>query len=194
MIVSIEPDSSFAGDVELIIESPDDIETIPEKAHITLDKPLDEIEVYIDSTAILGEKEVMITCTHADKQVTASVTIIVYSLFSELLPLVGKGILPPEDLTQWLEETHPEYKINADSSWFSWFEDPNDIMKAGGGVEQRYFNREWEIKRQSAGYGIWIEWYWIRKRGDEEPCLYVREIFGHGEYVFEEITASEFNK
>jgi len=186
VLISLEPDTNFTGDVDLWFETDENITLIPEKSVLSMNKLIEEIEVYPDTTVIPGESQINITYRHAGITDTKIVQIILTYLPEAFIPLVGIGKNMSIEIVQWLDETHPEYGIKEDNSWFHFCEDVQTT-----GLIWRYINKSWDIKITSNAYPPRYKWYLLRKRGIIEPLLCVRKDEDQG--LFEEIPVSLFN-
>lgn len=164
-MVYIKPDADFAGDVEVSIYA-EDLSISPKTAVLNKEKTLLEIEVYIDPDLLPGERELEINCLHSGKYLSTTVKIEVKDGEPDSgSNSVGYGKNPQKFIIKGLNVLRPEYPIQADSSWFQ-FNDNN-----GG---SRFFNTEWEIRCLFRSVITPKFWLWLRKRGDVEPCLYLR--------------------
>ena len=131
VFISLVPDTNFAGDVDLWFGTDKNITLIPEKSILSLNKLIEEIEVYPDTTVTPGESQINVKYQHGDITDFLTVEIILFEADDILYQFSGFGKNPPEVLLQWLFRTYPEYNIEADNSWFCWC----DEYAIGAGFE-----------------------------------------------------------
>ncbi|MFC1541877.1 hypothetical protein ACFL50_05445 [Candidatus Latescibacterota bacterium] len=186
VIISLKPDTTFAGDVDLSFETDENITLIPEKSVLSTDKLVEEIEVFPDSSITPDESQIIITYRHAEITDSKIVQITLTDLPDIFIPYVGFGKNLSDEIVNWLDETHPEYGINTDNSWFCFCEDVYTT-----GLIWRYFNQSWDIKITSNAYPPRYRWYLFRKRGDIEPLLCVRR---DEQGIYTEIPVSDFGE
>ena len=187
VLISLEPDTNFTGDVDLWFETDENIILIPEKSVFSMNKLIEEIEVYPDTTVTQGESQINIIYRHAGITDKKIVQINLTYLPDATILLVGSGKKLSLEIVQWLNETHFEYGIKADDSWFCFCEDVETT-----GPIWRYINKSWDIKITSNAYPPRYKWYLLRKRGFIEPLLCVRKDENQG--LFEEIPVNDFGK
>jgi len=186
VLISLEPNTDFAGDVDLLFETDENITLIPDKSVLSMDKMVEEIEVYPDTTATPGEYWISIIYQHAGIIDTKTVQIIITDLPDPFIRHIGFNKILSAEIVQWLDETHPEYGIKTDDSWFCFCEDVETL-----GLIWRYINQSWDIKIEGMAYPPLFKWYLLRKRGCIEPLLCVKK---DKQGLFEEIPVNDFGK